>query len=193
MKSLIYLFSLSIALVSMASCGSPEMEKNSTNPEESDQKGMIAKGEYLVKSIGCDHCHTPKMMTAQGPVTDSSKWMMGFESTAELPAIDKAQVIPGNWVLLTGDLNAAVGPWGISYAANLTPDPTGIGNWSYENFKIAVTEGKYKGQGRPLFPPMPIYKDLKDEDVKAIFEYLQSIEPIKNVVPDHIPFGDIEE
>jgi hypothetical protein len=85
------------------------------------------------------------------------------------------------------DLTATAGPWGVSFAGNITPDETGIGNWTEEQFKKAITQGKSKGLdgGRMLLPPMPWfnYTTLKDEDVHAIFTYLRSIKPVKNVVP----------
>tara|TARA_R110002094_G_scaffold3622_1_gene11771 strand:- start:315 stop:614 length:300 start_codon:yes stop_codon:yes gene_type:complete len=84
-------------------------------------------------------------------------------------------------------LTAAVGPWGTSFAANLTPDETGIGNWSEAQFLKAIKEGKFKGMEntRPLLPPMPWteYRNFTDEDLKAIFAYLKTIKPIDNVVP----------
>ncbi len=93
--------------------------------------------------------------------------------------------------MLTGDLTSAVGPWGVSFAANLTSDPTGIGSWTEENFKRALKEGKYKGMpgGRTLLPPMPWqnFANISDEDVSAIFAYLKSTKPVKNVVPAPIP------
>ena len=84
-------------------------------------------------------------------------------------------------------LTTAVGPWGTSFAANLTPDETGIGNWSEAQFLKAIKEGKFKGMEntRPLLPPMPWteYRNFPDEDLKAIFAYLKTIKPIDNVVP----------
>lgn len=89
------------------------------------------------------------------------------------------------------DLTAAAGPWGISFAANLTPDQSGIGTWTEEQFKKALTQGKFKGidGARTLLPPMPWfnYTVLKDEDASAIFAYLKSINPVVNVVPQPIP------
>jgi hypothetical protein len=56
-----------------------------------------------------------------------------------------------------------------------------------ENFRRALKEGKYKGLegSRSLLPPMPWtnFLSLADEDVKAMFAYLKSIPPVKNVVP----------
>jgi hypothetical protein len=91
---------------------------------------------------------------------------------------------------MKGDLTAAAGPWGVSFAANLTPDGTGLGNWSLDNFKKAIRNGKAKGidAGRNLLPPMPWqnFASLTDEDLESIFEYLRTIKPVKNIVPDPI-------
>jgi hypothetical protein len=98
---------------------------------------------------------------------------------------------PGPWIAATtGMMTAWSGPWGISYAANLTPDPeTGLGKWTEQNFLEAMRTGRHMGRGRPLLPPMPwddIAK-LTDSDLKAVFAYLRSLPPIKNRVPDPAP------
>jgi hypothetical protein len=88
------------------------------------------------------------------------------------------------------DLTAAAGPWGVSFAANLTPDETGIGNWTEEQFKKAMTQGKFKGLdgSRTLLPPMPWtnFQTLSNDELHSIFAYLKSIKPVKNVVPNPI-------
>jgi hypothetical protein len=86
---------------------------------------------------------------------------------------------------------AAAGPWGVSFAANLTSDESGIGNWTEEQFFKAIREGKSKGMDntRPLLPPMPWenFKNLTDDDLRAMFAYLKSTKPVRNVVPAPIP------
>jgi len=117
------------------------------------------------------------------------KYMMGFETAQGLPPVPE-NVPLGPWVLFKGDLTAAVGPWGTSYAGNLTPHETGIGTWSLEQFTKALKEAKFKGleNTRPIMPPMPRhYAYLTDEDVEAIYSYLKSIRPIENVVPGYQP------
>jgi hypothetical protein len=49
------------------------------------------------------------------------------------------------------------------------------------------------GRGRPVLPPMPImvYKNFTDEDLAAIFAYLQTLPAIKNQVPDPLPPVDV--
>ena len=88
-------------------------------------------------------------------------------------------------------LTGIAGAWGVSYAANLTPDETGTGNWTFEQFEKAIREGKSKGLdgARTLLPPMPWpqYRFMNDQDLRAIFAYIQSLPPVKNVVPNPLP------
>ncbi|QNJ97762.1 Putative lipoprotein [Constantimarinum furrinae] len=188
-----------IAIIGMMGC--QDKKEDYSPKKEPSKKGLteaqwIDKGEYLVKAIGCDHCHTPKKMTENGPVSDLDRWLMGHPADAKLPPIDKSQITPGGWILFHSDLTAAVGPWGVSFGANLTPDDTGIGKWSFAQFKKAMTEGKYKGMEgtRPIMPPMPwqSFAELKEDDLKAIYKYLMSIDPIENVVPAYIPPDQIQ-
>ena len=89
-------------------------------------------------------------------------------------------------------MTAWSGPWGISDAANLTPDPnTGTGIWTEDMFLRAIRTGKHWGQSRPIMPPMPweVYRNMTDEDLKAIWAYLRTIPPIENRVPDYRPPG----
>ena len=153
----------------------------------------LERGKYLVEIMDCNTCHTPKKMTGQGPVPDLSRLLSGYPANDPLPEIVPEAVGPGKWLLFNGDLTAAVGPWGVSFGANLTPHPSGIGTWSFAQFKKAITEGKHKGLdgGRTLLPPMPwqTYSKVKEEDLRAIFAYLKTIPAIENVVPAPIPPG----
>ena len=81
---------------------------------------------------------------------------------------------------------AFAGPWGTSFTANLTPDDeTGLGKWTGETFIATLRTGRHEGKGRPLLPPMPwpMIRTLTDEDLRAVFAYLQSLPPIRNRVP----------
>jgi cytochrome c553 len=160
--------------------GKAVASKDLSDPE------LIKKGGYLVTAMGCDDCHSPKKMGAQGPEIIADLRFSGFQSGNKTPKIDTTQVRNG-WVLFTPDLTSAVGPWGQSFAANISSDSTGIGSWKEEQFFKAIREGKQKGLDgtRPLLPPMPWpnYAKLSDEDLRAIFAYLRSTTPVKNVVP----------
>lgn len=151
---------------------------------------MVKRGEYLVNFGGCNDCHSPKVFTDMGPMPDTTRLLSGHQQGLTLPRIDTSLVGQGKWYLGTNDLTAWVGPWGISFAANLTPDDkTGIGLWTEEMFVRSMRNGIHLGAGRPLLPPMPFIglAGLKDEDLKSVFAYLKSIKPINNLVPEPVP------
>ena len=148
-------------------------------------------GEYLVNFGGCNDCHTPKVMTPKGPVPNPTKLLSGHQSDAKLPDLPAGLFAPGKWGGITNpDMTAWVGPWGTSFAVNLTPDPaTGIGGWTDAIFIKAMRTGKHLGEGRPILPPMPWpgLAGLREQDLKDIFAYLHTVKPIVNKVPDPIP------
>ena len=147
---------------------------------------MVERGRYLVNLGGCNDCHSPKVFAGGGMSPDESRLLSGHPQAGELPAFDPAQVAPGQWVLFTQDLTAAVGPWGVSFAANLTPDEeTGLGDWTADEFIATMQTGTHRGIGRPILPPMPWFSlaMVSEDDLRAIFAYLQSIPPVSNQVP----------
>lgn len=147
---------------------------------------LVNRGSYLVNTMGCDDCHSPKIFGPQGPEIDMEHRFSGHPANAPLAKAD-TNVMKNGWMLFSMDLTAYVGPWGTSYSANLSSDETGIGSWTEEQFMRAIRKGKSKGmeEGRPLLPPMPwqMYRNLTDMDLKAIFAYLKTSKPIANVVP----------
>lgn len=149
-------------------------------------QAQIDKGKYLVEMMGCADCHAPKKMTAQGPIPDPDLGLSGHPAKIPMGKVVKTQ----DWVLFHPMNTIAVGPWGATFSANLTPHTTGIGSWTEEQFIIAMTEGKSKGirTARPLLPPMPWpnYIHAKKEDLVAIFAYLKSCKPVENAVPQPI-------
>ena len=150
------------------------------------KKEMVKRGAYLVNTIGCDDCHSPKRMGPNGPEIIPELRLSGYPASRPITKTN-IDVVKKGWMLLSDDLTTAVGSWGQSFAANLTSDPTGTGNWKEEQFIKAIREGKYKGldNTRPLLLPMPwfVYKHLTDDDLKSIFAFLQTTKPVKNVVP----------
>ncbi|WEK38250.1 MAG: diheme cytochrome c-553 [Candidatus Pseudobacter hemicellulosilyticus] len=170
----------------ISACGSSApAQPASLQSSDTVTESPIARGQYLVTVIGCGDCHSPKVMTPMGPAPDTGRALSGHPADMPLGAIDKKAL--GSWVLFNHMTTAVVGPWGVSFAANLTSDTTGIGTWSEKQFFTAMRKGKFKGLegGRPLLPPMPWqnYGGMSDEDLRAIFAYLKSTKPIKNVVP----------
>jgi len=150
----------------------------------------IRRGELLATFGGCHDCHTPKVMTPKGPQPDTSRLLSGHPAHASLPSVPPGVIGPTQWGALgSNDFTAWAGPWGISFAANLTPDVTGLGPWTDQQFIQTMRTGKHLGVGRALLPPMPWFNSaaLTDQDLKALFKYLQSLKPISNQVPQPIP------
>jgi cytochrome c553 len=139
-------------------------------------KAQIERGRYLVGITGCHDCHSPKI---EGMTPDLSRGLSGRPQTTQLPTPAKDQIHASL------DLTAWSGPWGQSVASNLTPDPaTGIGKrYNEASFIQAMRTGR-KPSGAPIMPPMPseVYQNMTDDDLKAIWAYLQTIKPINNAV-----------
>jgi hypothetical protein len=159
-----------------------------TAQAQAPKQSPVERGKYLVEGIaGCDDCHTPKNMGPAGPEPDMTRRLSGHPENMKLGAPPKPT---GGWMIAgTPDLTAWAGPWGISYAANLTPDQnTGLGIWTEDMFINAIRLGKHMGQSRPILPPMPvhIFKNMNDDDLKSIWAFLRTLTPITNHVPDPV-------
>lgn len=159
------------------------------------QTELVKRGEYLVNAVGCDDCHSPKKMGPNGPEIIEDLRFSGYPSERIINKVDSNTVKQG-WMLFGSDLTSAVGPWGMSFSANITSDATGIGNWKEEQFFKVIREGKSKGLdgNRPLLPPMPwfVYKNFSDDDIRSIFAYLKSSKPVHNVVPAPVEWKNLK-
>ena len=149
----------------------------------------IQRGQYLVTVGGCNDCHTPWKMGPKGPEPDMTRMLSGHPES--FPMGDAPKLPPGPWIWSGGATNTSfAGPWGVSYARNLTPEKlTGTGIWTFEIFKNTIRNGRHWGVGRPLNPPMPWfnYREMTDEDLAAVFAYLRTLKPIRNEVPQPLP------
>ncbi|MBK7861048.1 MAG: c-type cytochrome [Archangiaceae bacterium] len=167
----------------------PSLAAEAKKKVDPKREKQVKRGEYLVNGIGCGLCHTPKKMGPNGPEYDNSRLLMGQPAEPAVPAPPK--LAPSPWMAaVTADMTAWAGPWGVSFSRNLTPDKeTGLGEWSEQNFIDTMRTGKRMGKGRALLPPMPwdSFMYLNDDDLKAIFAYLQSIPALKNPVPEPVP------
>lgn len=178
-----YFFISIITILPLLSVGCVQEQQKT----EMTKAELVERGKFLVAVGGCTDCHTPKVFGPQGPQPDTTRFLAGYPAENPLPKVDMNLVQPGKWVLFTQDITGAVGPWGASFAANLTPDnETGIGTWQLEMFVNAMRIGKHLGAGRPILPPMPWENvgKLSDEDLNAIFNYLKSLKPVNNKVPN---------
>ena len=163
-------------------------QSNTGSAKEISRDSLINRGKYLVNIIGCGDCHSPKKMGPHGPEPDTALLLSGHPAQMPLGKIDTSSL--KSWVLFNMVNTAAVGPWGVSFASNITSDSTGIGAWTEEQFFTALRTGKAKGisSNRMLLPPMPWpnFAQMSDEDMKAMFLYLKSTQPVSNVPPQPI-------
>ena len=137
--------------------------RRTSGPAVMSDADYVARGRYLTSVGACNDCHTP-----------GNLW--GAPDTTRI---------------LSGSELGWKGPWGVSYARNLTPEPqTGIGAWSESDIVTAIRTGK-RPDGTMLLPPMPWtdYAFLTDEDAKSIAKYLKSVPPVMHKVPDKLPPG----
>lgn len=161
-------------------------------PESLPASDAVARGRYIVESMGCVDCHTPHKLGPAGPVPDRSRDLSGHPSDMKLPPAPALP--PGPWIAsFTGTMTAWSGPWGTSYTANLTPDDeTGLGKWTPEDFVATLKTGRHMGRGREILPPMPIpaIRNMTEDDMRAIYAYLRTVPAVKNRVPDPLPPAD---
>jgi hypothetical protein len=149
----------------------------------------VERGKYLVTVGGCNDCHTPLKMGPKGPEPDFSRMLSGHpESLSIQGAITPASE---KW-MMTADASGTAfsGPWGVSFAANLTPDQnTGLGIWTEQMFMDTLRKGRHMGASREILPPMPWfnYSKMTEEDLKAVYAFLRTIQPVQNHVPAPLP------
>lgn len=170
-----------------------------TTPAGGDDQSAAAaqtpaeRGKYLTLVGGCNDCHTPKTLGPNGPEADMSRELSGHPAGEKIPPVPRTLIADGEkgfGTVVNNNLTAWTGAWGISYAMNLTPDKaTGLGSWTEQMFVDALRTGKHQGTGRAILPPMPWYwyRFMTDEDLKAVYAYLQSLPPINNPIPDPTP------
>ncbi|MFW6175279.1 MAG: diheme cytochrome c-553 [Acidobacteriota bacterium] len=181
-----FVFVLAVA----TACGpSPDRAREGDRAAEPAHEELVRRGEYLVTVGGCNDCHTPWVMGEDGPAPDTDRRLSGHPEDLEMPP--PPELPEGPWAWLGAGTNTAfAGPWGVTYATNLTPDEnTGLGIWSEDMFLAAMQEGRHMGRGRPIMPPMPWQNlgEMEEEDLRAIFAYLQSLPAIENHVPEYRP------
>jgi len=157
--------------------------------QSSPTSEQVKRGEYLVTVGGCHDCHTPMAMGPDGPAHDMKRALSGHPQDF---AVGGQATLPEPWMAaFAPTMTAVTGPWGVSFAANLTPDPeTGVlRDFTEQQFIQTMRTGRHQGQGRQILPPMPWqnFAQMTDDDLKAVFAYLRQIPAVKNKVPDPIP------
>jgi mono/diheme cytochrome c family protein len=181
-----------VVSMAVAGCGQATPNQGTAQPAaaESASAGVsAARGEYLVSIAGCHDCHTPFTMGPAGPEPDMGRMLSGHPESLKMPPPPAmAPTDPWNWAGAATN-TAVAGPWGVSYAMNLTPDQnTGLGIWTEDMFVNAIRTGKHMATSRPILPPMPwpVYRNMTDDDLKSVFAYLRTVPGIANRIPDPV-------
>jgi mono/diheme cytochrome c family protein len=193
MKKLISIITISLFTLMLVKCNDAKTETAAVQPPKENFAGyesQVKWGEHLVTVSACHDCHSPKDYSKPGSGLDSNHLLSGYIGSP-VPGVNKKDAQTKGWAV-TSDLTSWVGPWGVAFAANLTSDDsTGIGKWKEERFIYAIRNGKYNGMAsdRNLIPVMPwvMYREMTDEELKAIFSYLKSTKPVRNKVPPPVP------
>ncbi|HET7706472.1 MAG TPA: diheme cytochrome c-553 [Thermoanaerobaculia bacterium] len=187
MRKIVILSFIVIVAMGVVVVGGSDRVSAKPDPKQI-QAERVKRGQYLVTIGGCNDCHTPFKMGPNGPEPDMSRALSGHPEGLVMPPAPKMG--DGPWVWAGAGTNTAfAGPWGVSYARNLTPEKlTGTGIWTEEMFIQTLRTGKHWGVSRPILPPMPWqnYAQATDEDLKSIYAYLRTVQPIKNQVPDAV-------
>jgi mono/diheme cytochrome c family protein len=175
-----------LTAVALVAAGPACQKRSQTAPVTAN---AVEHGRYLVTIMDCNACHTPLAMGPHGPAPDMSRMLSGHPQSLIMPP--PPELPPGPWGWTGAATNTAfAGPWGVTFATNLTPDPnTGLGIWTEEMFVGAMRTGRHMGTSRQIQAPMPwqAYAQLTDNDLEAIYTYLRSVPPIFNRVPDWQP------
>lgn len=155
--------------------GSADPSPAAVAPLAGGPADAVARGKWLVAVFGCNDCHTPRLPAGR---LDAEYTLAGHKSSDPYPRWNDSLFTKGFGMLVSTSGTAFAGPWGVTFARNLTPDKsTGIGGWNEEAFINVLREGTLK-------PPMPlVYGQLADSDLKAMYAYLSSLKPVKNLVP----------
>jgi hypothetical protein len=156
-------------------------------PVADKEDALRQRGAYLWSTIGCADCHTPHDSKGE-PI--AAMTMAGHPADAPLPEWDPSMLQKNILVTIDPTFTAFAGPFGVSAAANITPDKeTGIGNMTADDLIGSWRTGKHWKLPRNILPPMPVpfYANLVDDDIRALHAFLMTLPPIRNKVPDARP------
>lgn len=182
-----HLFIITVVAGALSLAALAASAKSKDKPKER-KEDPVARGRYLVSFAGCNDCHTPWVFNKElgMPVPDHTRFLSGHPAGGPEPT---SKVDPRTDLGIIGATFTAFKlPFGTVYAPNLTPDKeTGIGNWTEQMFLDVFHKGTHLGaDGRPVLPPMPWQelRNMTDDDLKAVFAFLQTIPAVRNPVAD---------
>ena len=133
--------------------GLPEHHPITARVSRPDTSDPIARGKYLVTLASCSDCHTPR--TKQGQLMTH----LSFGGGASFK-----------------------GPWGEVNSANITPDPSGISYYDEALFMQTMRTGQVGARELSSIMPWGYFRNMTDDDLKAIFAYLRTLPPVQHRV-----------
>lgn len=176
-----------VGTLSIYSCNQESSIQKTVNADTLTNDSLVKLGGYIVQTIGCSDCHSPKVAGPDGMKLDNQRLLSGYPGDRPVPAFKS---VNGS-VTANFDNTMTTGPWGTTFSANITSDATGVGNWTLERFSLAMTHGQFRGikGSRKLLPTMPWqnFSHLSPEHIKAIFAYLKTVKAVNNNVPAYRP------
>jgi hypothetical protein len=157
---------------------------------------LVGLGSYIVNAQGdCNGCHSASPQTEFVP--GKNPYLLG-----QTEKINPATYLGGGRDF--GVFPTPTSPLHI-ISRNLTPDRTGLpeGGHTFEEFKEIIRTGKDFDHLHPAcsgasnsgcmpapfngdllqIMPWPVYKNMTDHDLRAIYEYLSAIPCIDTIVP----------
>jgi mono/diheme cytochrome c family protein len=122
-----------------------------------DLSSPVKRGEYLVRMAGCATCHTPQQ---RGQSNAAMAFAGGFTFNGPLPTVT---------------------------SGNITPDPSGIPYYDENLFLQVMRTGKVRARDLSAVMPIVAYRNMTDEDLKAIYAYLRTIPAVHHRVDNSLP------
>ena len=139
------------------------MPKKGTSTKRPDPSDQLAYGKYLTNASGCIECHTPA----------DEKGIIKLDSA-----------FAGNRLFKM--------PFGELRSSNITPHESGLGVWNEDMFIAKFKQYQDSNYTSPKLDmmngdlntimPWMMYSTMTDEDLKAIYAYLKTVQPVDNVV-----------
>jgi mono/diheme cytochrome c family protein len=126
---------------------------------ETDLSTPEKRGQYLVTMASCSDCHTP--------MDERGQYIKGMEFAG------------GNTFKYEGREPKA--------SANITPGVNGIPYYTPELFVETIRTGRVRERKLSDLMPWGHYRNMTDDDLKAMFAYLKTVAPIDHYVDNAQP------
>jgi mono/diheme cytochrome c family protein len=161
----------------------PEPVRRPLTPAEIAQP--VERGAYLVRLARCGVCHTARPAGKSWRYRRLDMEFGGGRRFLTAPLHDELDPDPAT---AEAPKELSERPGEVVVSANITSDPSGIAYFDEEIFIKTIRTGREAGI-RPLSAAMPWFefRKMTDEDLRAIFQYLRSVPPVRHRVNNFDP------